>query len=58
LLKECYKDCLEACVGGPISEMSAIRPVQNMKGEDSFKTMTQNDLTLKDFAKIQQGIVH
>ena len=33
LLKECYKDSLEACVGGRISEMSAIRQVQNMKGE-------------------------
>ena len=58
MLKECYKNSLEACVGDRISEMSAIRPVQNMKGEDSFKTMTQNDLTLKDFAKIQQEFVH
>ena len=58
LLKECYKNSLEACVGGPISEMSAIRHVQNMKGEDSFRTMTQNDPSLRDFAKIQQEFVH
>jgi hypothetical protein len=32
LLKECYKDSLETCVGARISEMSTIRPVQNMKG--------------------------
>jgi hypothetical protein len=30
---------------------------KNMKGEDSFKTMIQNDPSLRDFAKIQQGFV-
>jgi hypothetical protein len=38
--------------------MNAIRHVQNMKGEDSFRTMIQNDPSLRDFAKIQQEFVH
>jgi hypothetical protein len=32
LLKECYKNSLEACVGGPMSELSAIRHVQKYEG--------------------------
>lgn len=32
MLKECYKNSLEVCVGGPLSEMSAIRHVQKYEG--------------------------
>jgi hypothetical protein len=55
LLKDCYKESLEAFVGGSISEMSAIRHVRDLEGEGSYDAMIQNDPSLMDLVKIGMG---
>ena len=57
LLKECYKERLEAFVGGPISEMSATRHVKDSQPKESFDSMIRNDPSLRDFAKMNKGIM-